>query len=98
MHTIKMIVVSSIRWFSKNDILINYTNVYLRRIIRLLIPDSRKKIYLYAMPEEHFARKHNEDLEMILHMQKCYGEYKNYQLIIPTNIESSFVNKKILIL
>lgn len=79
-----------------DDILINYTNKYLRRCIRLLIPNSQIKFYLYAMPEEHFLRKHNEDIEMIIHMQNCYIDYESYLLKIPTNINRSFINKKLL--
>jgi hypothetical protein len=38
MHTIKMRVMSSIKRFSKNDILINYTFIYLNSIMRLKDP------------------------------------------------------------
>ena len=79
-----------------DDIVINYTNPYLRKVIRFLIPDSKIKFYLYALPEVHFLRKKNEDIEMILHMQKCYSEYDNYLIKIPTNISKPFVDKKIL--
>jgi len=79
-----------------DDIVINYTNTSLRKIIRFLIPSSKYKLYLYAMPEEHFLRKKNEDIEMILYMQKCYSENDNYLAELPTNINSAFINKKIL--
>ena len=61
-----------------------------------MIPKSKNKFYLYAKPEEHFNRKNNEDIEMIIHMQKCYTD--NVQLLkkFPTNINQSLIIKKIL--
>jgi hypothetical protein len=81
-----------------DEIILNYSKVYFRKIIRLLLPSSKYKYYVYAMPEEHFLRKGNgdENIEMILHMQKCYKENNNYLAEIPTNIDRAFVNKKIL--
>jgi hypothetical protein len=78
-----------------DDIFINYTYPFVRHITKYLIPTSKYKFYLYSMPEEHFNRKHDEDIEMILHMQNCYTESANYLINLPTNIEKSFLNKKI---
>lgn len=79
-----------------DDILINFTNPFFRKLLRYLIPKSKNKFYLYAKPEEHFNRKNNEDIEMIIHMQKCYTD--NVQLLkkFPTNINQSLIIKKIL--
>ncbi len=79
-----------------DDILINYTNIYIRKLLKYLIPNSKNKFYLYAKPEEHFNRKRNEDIEMIIHMQKCYTENEKYLKKFPTNINQTLINKKIL--
>jgi hypothetical protein len=78
-----------------DDIFINYTYPFARYIAKYLIPTSKYKFYLYSMPEEHFNRKNDEDIEMILHMQNCYTENTNYLINLPTNIDRTFLNKKV---
>ena len=79
-----------------DDILINFTNTKIRKFLKYLIPNSRNKFYLYATPEEHFSRKKNEEIEMIIHMQKCYTENKKYLKSFPTNINQTLITKKII--
>lgn len=79
-----------------DDILINYTNTHIRKLLKYLIPNSKNKFYLYANPEEHFNRKKNEDIETIIHMQKCYSENEKYLKKFPTNINQTLITKKIL--
>ena len=79
-----------------DDILLNYTNRNIRKIIKYFLPNSKNKFYLFATPEEHFNRKKNEDIEMINHMQECYTENNKYVTKIPTNINKALISKKIL--
>ena len=79
-----------------DDILINYNNPYIRKFVNYFIPNSKYKFYLFASPEEHFERKKNEDIEMIVHMQKCYLENQKSVFQIPTNINQTLISKKIL--
>ena len=79
-----------------DDILINFTNIYVRKYLKYLIPSSRNKFYLYSSPEEHFIRKKNEDIETITHMQNCYTENNKNLKSFPTNINQSLITKKII--
>lgn len=79
-----------------DDILINYNNPYIRKFVNYFIPNSKYKFYLFASPEEHFERKKNEDIEMIVHMQKCYLENQKSVFKVPTNINKTLISKKIL--
>ena len=79
-----------------DDILLNFTNKFVRNLLRLLLPSAKNKIYLYALPEEHFDRKRDENIETIIYMQNIYNHSDNYLLMLPTNVNPSFLNKKII--
>jgi len=79
-----------------DDILLNFTSPFVRSLLRILLPSSKNKIYLYAMPEEHFGRKKDENIETIIYMQNVYQHSDNYVLSMSTNIKPSFLNKKII--